>query len=110
MGPFPGDDGLNGTERVLKEIEDVRERVMGYYGNEALKRSSPSLAGTLEHVPRPEELTLLETLLVLHTLPSSGAYLDQPWELMQRLEAAAQGKAMYQNAELSQGVSGAQSS
>lgn len=94
MGPFPDAAGLKGAERVEKDLADLKDRVFAYYGHLSLKKTSPALAATEPEVPFPEELALADTLFALHAMPVSGGYLNQPWLLMQILEAAVTARTM----------------
>jgi hypothetical protein len=97
--PFRDDTGRDGAQRVNDELELLRESVFGFYGNMAMRAADPEAAAMLQAEPKPEALTLLETLLVSHAQPKAGGYLDQPWLLMQFIEVAGTAKAMCLYAE-----------
>ena len=95
MGPFRDESGYDGLDRVRVSLEDIRERVYAYYGQQALASASPDLAALDPVVSVPEELVLADTLFALHTTLVDGGYLQQPWLLMQMLEAAVTARSLY---------------
>lgn len=68
---------------------------MAYLSDRAYKATNPQLAAIEPDVPKPEELSLLDSLMALGVMPKEGGYFDQPWLLIKSLEAAASAKNMY---------------
>ncbi len=68
---------------------------MAYLGDRSYKAQYPDMATIDPDVPKPEELSLLDSLMALGVMPKEGGYFDQPWLLIKSLEAAASAKNMF---------------
>lgn len=82
------------------QLIQVRDNVFAYLAHLSYKQESPMMAQLDEAPDRPEELDLLTTLDTLGTRFAPGGYINQPWILVQHLEAAMAGRAMHMNQEL----------
>jgi len=78
----------------------IRESVFGYYAHESFKATSPEMAKLEPSVPKPSELSLLESLTNLGMKFTDGGYVQQPWLLLKSLEAAAAGKGMFYDQQI----------